>query len=30
VHTKPGETITLTPDPTKVHLFEKDSGQRIN
>jgi multiple sugar transport system ATP-binding protein len=29
VHTRPGETLTLSPDPTKVHLFEKDSGQRL-
>jgi len=30
VHPKPGETIALTPDPTKVHLFHKDTGQRLN
>jgi multiple sugar transport system ATP-binding protein len=29
VHTRPGETLALSPDPTKVHLFEKDSGQRL-
>jgi multiple sugar transport system ATP-binding protein len=30
VHTRPGETLTLSPDPTKVHLFEQKSGQRLN
>jgi multiple sugar transport system ATP-binding protein len=29
VHTRPGETLTLSPDPTKVHLFAKDTGQRL-
>jgi multiple sugar transport system ATP-binding protein len=30
VHTKPGETLTLHPDPAKVHLFEQGTGQRLN
>jgi multiple sugar transport system ATP-binding protein len=29
VHTRPGETLSLSPDPTKVHLFAKDTGQRL-
>jgi multiple sugar transport system ATP-binding protein len=27
---QPGETIHIAPDPTQVHLFDKDTGQRIN
>jgi multiple sugar transport system ATP-binding protein len=27
VHPKPGETIALTPDPTKVHLFPRARTQ---
>jgi multiple sugar transport system ATP-binding protein len=30
VHTRPGETLTLSPDPTKVHLFNKETGHRLN
>jgi multiple sugar transport system ATP-binding protein len=30
VHTRPGEAIALTPDPSKVHLFQQGSGQRLN
>jgi multiple sugar transport system ATP-binding protein len=30
VHTRPGETLTLSPDPTKVHLFDQQTGHRLN
>jgi multiple sugar transport system ATP-binding protein len=26
----PGETIHVAPDPALVHLFDKESGQRLN
>jgi multiple sugar transport system ATP-binding protein len=30
VHTRPGETLSLSPDPTKVHLFDQQTGHRLN
>ncbi|MCB8819561.1 sn-glycerol-3-phosphate ABC transporter ATP-binding protein UgpC [Microvirga rosea] len=30
INAKPGETIRAQPDPALVHLFEKDTGRRIN
>ena len=30
VAAKPGETIRITADPALVHLFDADSGQRVN
>jgi multiple sugar transport system ATP-binding protein len=30
VSAKPGETIRITADPALVHLFDADSGQRVN
>jgi multiple sugar transport system ATP-binding protein len=29
VAARPGETITMSPDPAMVHLFDADNGQRI-
>jgi multiple sugar transport system ATP-binding protein len=29
VSARPGETIHITPDPTLVHLFDAESGQRV-
>jgi len=30
ISARPGETIHVLPDPALVHLFDKDTGQRIN
>jgi multiple sugar transport system ATP-binding protein len=30
VSTQSGETIHVMPDPALVHLFDKETGQRIN
>jgi multiple sugar transport system ATP-binding protein len=30
VHTRPGETLRIRPDPIQVHLFDQSTGQRLN
>ncbi len=30
ISARPGETIHVAPDPALVHLFDGNSGQRIN
>ena len=30
ISARPGETIGILPDPTLAHLFERDSGRRLN
>jgi multiple sugar transport system ATP-binding protein len=30
VNARPGEVIHIAPNPALVHLFDKDTGQRIN
>jgi multiple sugar transport system ATP-binding protein len=30
IHTKPGETLRLLPDPHRAHLFDTGTGQRLN